>query len=143
MTSRDPGLTRRQALELLGMTAAAAVAPTSLGAQGGLEFPKGAVIRTLVKDFAPEELGGGATLFHEHMSLRADFNQRFSAASAAARALNGPAPAPLGTPPATPRGAGGGTAPAGATPGGGRGAGPGAAAGPNPMSDVTLMAKEL
>src|SRR3954469_21645453 len=141
MTSRDPGFTRRQALELLGMTAAAAVAPASLRAQGGPGFPKGAVIRTLLKDFTPEELGSGATLFHEHMSLGADFNQRFSAASAAARAQNGPPPAPLGTPAAAPR-AGGGGAPA-AAPGGGRGAGPGAAAGPNPMSDVTLMAKEL
>src|SRR3954452_20649711 len=134
MTSRDPGLTRRQALELLGITAAAAVAPVSLRAQGGPEFPKGAVIRTLVKDFAPEELGSGATLFHEHMSLGADFNQRFSAASAAARALNGPPPAPLGAPPAAPRAGGGGAAPgAGAGPGAGRAAGPAAPAGPNPM----------
>jgi hypothetical protein len=30
--------------------------------------PKGAVIRTLFKDYAPEELAGGATLFHEHLS---------------------------------------------------------------------------
>jgi phosphotriesterase-related protein len=141
MTSRDPGLTRRQALELLGITAAAAVAPVSLRAQGGPEFPKGAVIRTLVKDFAPEELGSGATLFHEHMSLGADFNQRFSAASAAARAQNGPPPAPLGTPAAAPR-AGGGGAPA-AAPGAGRTAGPPAPAGPNPMTDVALMAQEL
>src|SRR3954470_23718805 len=141
MTSRDPGLTRRQALELLGLTAAAAVAPASLSAQGGPEFPKGAVIRTLLKDFAPEDLAGGATLFHEHMSLGADFNQRFTAASAAARALNGPPPAPPGTPPAAPR-AGGGGAPA-AAPGAGRAAGPPAAAGPNPMTDVALMAQEL
>src|SRR3954470_23534290 len=139
MTSRDPGLTRRQALELLGMTAA--VAPAALGAQGGPEFPKGAVIRTLLKDFAPEDLAGGATLFHEHLSLGADFNQRFSAASAAARAQNGPPPAPLGTPAAAPR-AGGGGAPA-AAPGAGRAAGPPAPAGPNPMTDVALMAQEL
>jgi phosphotriesterase-related protein len=73
--------------------------------------------------------------------MGADFNQRFSAASAAARALNGPPPAPPGTPPAAPR-AGGGGAPAAAA-GAGRAAGPPAPAGPNPMTDVALMAQEL
>jgi len=137
-------ITRRQALELLAMTAAVAWPSATAAQQRGPEFPKGAVIRTLLKDYAPEELAGGATLFHEHMSLGTDFNQRFTAASAAARALNGPAPAPLGTPPAAPRAGGGGAAPAGgAAPGGGRGGGPAPAAGPNPMSDVSLMAKEL
>ena len=46
-------------------------------------FPKGAVIRTLLKDYAPEELAGGATLFHEHMSLAPDFNDKVRAATAA------------------------------------------------------------
>ena len=32
-------------------------------------FPNGAVIRTILKDIPPEQLGGGATLFHEHLSL--------------------------------------------------------------------------
>src|SRR3954466_2152801 len=114
MTSRDPGLTRRQALELLGLTAAAAVAPASLSAQGGPEFPKGAIIRTLLKDYAPEDLAGGATLFHEHLSLGTDFNQRFTAASAEARRVNGPPPAPLGTPPAAPRAGGAGAGAPGA-----------------------------
>jgi len=142
MTSRRPGVTRRHALELFGLTAAAAALPASLSAQRGPEFPKGAVIRTLLKDYAPEELAGGATLFHEHLSLGPDFNQRFTAASAAARAQNGPPPAPIGTPPAAPR-AGGGGAPAGPPGGGGRAAGPPAPAGPNPMTDVTLMTQEL
>src|SRR5262249_52304636 len=31
-------------------------------------FPKGAVIRTLLKDVPPDELAMKATLFHEHMS---------------------------------------------------------------------------
>jgi len=31
------------------------------------KFPQGAIIRTILKDYAPEELAGGATLFHEHM----------------------------------------------------------------------------
>jgi len=138
MTGFRSAVTRRQAIELIAMTAAAAMPSVTAAQQRGPDFPKGAVIRALLKDYAPEDLAGGATLFHEHMSLGADFNQRFTAASAAARALNGPPPAPLGTPPAAPRAGGGG-----AVPGGGRAAGPGAPAGPNPMSDVSLMAREL
>jgi phosphotriesterase-related protein len=127
-------MTRREALELLGMTAAAAALPTAAFAQAPT-FPKGAVIRTLLKDYAPEELAGGATLFHEHTSLAPDFNARFSAATAAVRAANG-----------LPAGAGAGRA-AGAAPGAG-GAGraggpPPAPPGPNPMQDVDLMAEEL
>ena len=94
--SRLPRVTRREALELLGMTAASAAFPTAAFAQAPA-FPKGAVIRTLLKDFEPEELAGGATLFHEHMSLAPDFNARFGAATAAVRAANGlPAGAPRG-----------------------------------------------
>src|SRR5262249_27671201 len=61
-------LTRREALGLLGMSAAAAALPDRAFGQTPV-FPKGAVIRTLLKDYAPEELAGGATLFHEHMQL--------------------------------------------------------------------------
>jgi phosphotriesterase-related protein len=93
-------LTRRQALEVLGISAAAAAIPRGAFAQEPT-FPKGAIIRTLLKDYAPEELAGGATLFHEHMQLATDFNAKFAAASAAARAANGlpPAPARGGGPP--------------------------------------------
>src|SRR6187399_52807 len=80
-------MTRRQALGALGAGAAVsafAQAPT---------FPKGAIIRTILKDYAPEELAGGATLFHEHFQLGTDFNQKFQAATAAARAANGLPPA--------------------------------------------------
>src|SRR5690349_20640263 len=101
-------LTRRQALSVLGAGAAATAWPQGAFAQGP-EFPKGAVIRALLKDYAPEELAGGATLFHEHLQLGTDFNAKFSAASAAVRAAQGlpPAPArgggaPKGGPPATP-----------------------------------------
>ncbi len=86
-------LTRRQALEALGIAAAAAALPKGLFAQTP-SFPKGAIIRTILKDYAPEELGGGATLFHEHMQLAPDFNAKFAAATAAARAANGLPPAP-------------------------------------------------
>ncbi len=83
-----PHITRRQALEALGLAAAASALPAIVHAEP--TFPKGAIIRTLLKDMDPAELAGGATLFHEHMQLGVDFNQRFQAASAAVRALNAP-----------------------------------------------------
>jgi len=102
-------LTRRQALEVLGISATAAAIPSGAFAQEPA-FPKGAIIRTILKDYAPEELAGGATLFHEHMQLATDFNAKFGAATAAARAANGLPPAPArggapkggGPPPAPP-----------------------------------------
>jgi phosphotriesterase-related protein len=109
-------VTRRRALEVLGIGAATATAPGSLFAQEPV-FPKGAIIRTILKDYAPEELAGGATLFHEHMQLAPDFNARFAAAAAAARAANG-------LPPLPGRGAAG------------RG-------GPDIMHDVDLMSAEV
>jgi len=112
-------VTRRTALQSFGIGLAAAALPSSAGAQSPA-FPRGAVIRTLFKDYAPDELGGGATLFHEHMSLGPDFNDKFRAATAAARAANGlpPLPARAGGPPPPPPG-------------------------PDPMRDVALMAEEL
>ena len=86
-------MSRREALELLGAGAAAAAFPAAALAQAPT-FPKGAIIRTLLKDYAPEELAGGATLFHEHMQLAPDFMPRFLAAAAAVRAANGLPPAP-------------------------------------------------
>jgi phosphotriesterase-related protein len=117
-------ITRRQALELLGIGAAAAALPQSAFSQAP-EFPKGAVIRTILKDYAPEELAGGATLFHEHLQLGTDFNARFAAAGAAVRAANGLPPTPA-------RGGGGGGG------GGARGAAP-----PDIMHDVDLMSAEV
>ena len=116
-------MTRRQVLEMLGVSAAAATLPKGLFAQA-VTFPKGAIIRTLLKDYMPEELAGGATLFHEHMQLALDFNARFAAATAAARAANG-------LPPLPPRGGGAG--------------GGGAAAPPPPdiMHNVDLMSEEV
>ena len=118
-------LGRRQVLEMLGMGAAAAAFPSHAFAQDPT-FPKGAVIRTLLKDYAPEDLAGGATLFHEHMQLGPDFNAKFSAASAAVRAANGLPPAPA-------RGGGGG---------GNRGGGT-APAPPDIMRNVDLMSEEV
>jgi phosphotriesterase-related protein len=91
--------TRRNALKVFGL---AAVAEGLFADE--VSFPKGAVIRTVLKDYAPEELAGGATLFHEHMQLATDFNAKFAAANAATRAANGLPPAPgRGGPPTPPR----------------------------------------
>jgi phosphotriesterase-related protein len=98
--------TRRETLGLLGMgVAAAAIAPAAFAAPS---IPKGAVIRTLLKDFAPEDLAGGATLFHEHMSLRDGFMVDWTRYAAETRTANRAPNAP--PPPARP------PAPAGATP---------------------------
>ena len=95
-------------------------------------FPKGAIIRAIQKDFLPEELAGGATLFHEHMQLGTDFNAKFAAATAAARAANA-MPTPQG------RGAAAANTPATAN----NAKGPAAAKGPDIMRDPDLMAAEV
>jgi predicted metal-dependent phosphotriesterase family hydrolase len=62
--------TRREAMGLVATSAAAALtsgwAQTSASAQ---DLPRGAVIRTVLKDIAPDSLGSAATLFHEHLSF--------------------------------------------------------------------------
>jgi phosphotriesterase-related protein len=67
---------------------------------GGAALAKGPVIRTVLKDVPPESLAGGATLFHEHLSLAPDFMPRWiSLFRAAGRA---PAPPPAAPPPPQP-----------------------------------------
>lgn len=119
--SLPPRSSRRRVLKVLGAGAAAAAMPRGVFAQEPT-FPKGAIIRALLKDYTPEELAGGATLFHEHMQLGPDFNAKFAAASNAVRAANGLPPAPA-------RG-GGGNRGGGAPP-------------PDIMHDVDLMAEEV
>ncbi|HTR01465.1 MAG TPA: hypothetical protein VMH83_15815 [Candidatus Acidoferrum sp.] len=82
-------ITRRKLLKLAGAGAVVTTLPLTARAQTP-SFPKGAIIRTLLKDYAPEELAGGATLFHEHLSLAPDFMNKFRAASAAVAAINNP-----------------------------------------------------
>jgi phosphotriesterase-related protein len=113
-----PSLTRRQTLQMLGCGAAAAVVSSGLFAQKPA-FPPGAIIRTILRDYPPDELAGGATLFHEHLQLAPDFGARFGAAAAAARAANG-------LPPLPPRPGGPPTPP-----------------GPDIMHDVNLMSAEV
>ena len=60
-------ITRRETLGLLA------------GAAAALAQPKTPVIRTVLKDYAPGDLAPGATLFHEHLSLAADFMPRWIA----------------------------------------------------------------
>src|SRR5579871_3254277 len=110
-------LTRREALSLLGLGAAAAALPA---ATSGPEFPRKAIIRTILKDLPPEALASGATLFHEHLSLAQDFMPRWMQY---ARATN---------PNAGGRAAAAPPAPA-----------PGAAQQPYFMEDVDLMSDEL
>ena len=90
--SRLSGWTRREALGMLGLGAVAAALPEFASAATP-SFSRGAVIRTILKDFAPDELGGGATLFHEHMSFASDFMTRWTGYAADTRALNSPPPA--------------------------------------------------
>src|SRR3954447_1493462 len=126
--SRVPEWTRRQVLGALGAGAVAAALPEFASAAAPV-FPKGAVIRTILKDYAPEELAGGATLFHEHLSFADDFMTRWVGYAAATRAANGP-------PTAAAAGAGRGGAAAG------RGTTP-APSGPFFMQDLDLMTEEL
>jgi phosphotriesterase-related protein len=62
-------LTRRQAIGILG--GGLALAGRTFAATP--QFPKGAIVRTVLKDMPPEGLAGGATLVHEHLSLSPDF----------------------------------------------------------------------
>src|SRR5271166_573470 len=92
-------LTRRDALGLLGLGAAAVALPA---ASNGPEFPKKAIIRTILKDLPPEALAGGATLFHEHLSLAPDFMPRWMANARASNPNAGGGRANAAPPPTAP-----------------------------------------
>ena len=79
--TRVPRFTRREAIRFLGGGAAGAVAALNesvVFAQPGAwatarrgqtaKFSKGAIVRTVLKDVSPEALGGGATMWHEHVA---------------------------------------------------------------------------
>jgi phosphotriesterase-related protein len=124
-------------LSMLGLGACATALPKLAGAATPT-FPKGAVIRTILKDYAPEELAGGATLFHEHLTFAPDFMTRWVGYAAETRAANGPPPGAAGGGRAG-AGAGGGAGAAG------RGATPPPPTPPGPffMQDLDLMSEEV
>src|SRR5262245_27715771 len=77
---RSPRFSRREAIGLLGMSAGFGLASawdadaawfmdwrTATSAKK-LQLPRGAIIRTLLKDISPDAITG-ATLFHEHLSI--------------------------------------------------------------------------
>ena len=81
--ARAAGMSRREAVRLLGAGAGVGLAtawgpgaePRAAGRQAtdqgasSITFPDGAVVRTVLADVDPAELGSGATLFHEHLSF--------------------------------------------------------------------------
>jgi phosphotriesterase-related protein len=87
----------------MGLGAAAAALPVPVSAAGPA-FPKGAIIRTVLRDMAPEEISG-PTLFHEHMSYPADFMPRWNQFARETRIKNGDIP------PNAPQGRGGAAPP--------------------------------
>jgi phosphotriesterase-related protein len=93
--TRSGRFSRRDALRMLS-TAAAATTYSKFASAAAPEFPKGAIIRTVLKDYAPEDLGSGATLFHEHMSLPGDFNIRWADYARQTREANGETPVGAG-----------------------------------------------
>lgn len=72
---RAMAITRRDTLALLGMTTAAGFVgrwDELFAAQTPARpaFPRGAIIRTILKDMPPDALASGPSLFHEHLSMR-------------------------------------------------------------------------
>src|SRR5262245_31623630 len=69
-------LTRRELIRLLSAGVAAGLASATATARSGWPGPlaqpsgpeRGAIVRTLLADLAPDELGAGPVLFHEHLS---------------------------------------------------------------------------
>ena len=92
---------RRDILKGISASAAAVVLPVIAAAKNNSLFPSGAVIRTVLKDMPAQELRGGATLFHEHLSFSADFMRRLIPEFErllGAPLTDGPKPPPAGQP---------------------------------------------
>jgi phosphotriesterase-related protein len=86
-------LTRREALGILG-AGAAALSQGTLTAATEPQFPKGAVIRTVLKDLPPSALAGGSTLMHEHLTQSTEATEKIAAANAHLRGVAPPPPRP-------------------------------------------------
>jgi len=81
----------RNVIRLLGLGVSLGLGLVSLAGRDGLaatsqadarsaaaSFPRGAIVRTVLKDLPPEALAGGATLFHEHMSLSTTYQDKLA-----------------------------------------------------------------
>jgi len=72
MTIRDLGsarFTRRQAIGLLGVGRSRLVeALRRRGSRPTQTIPRGAIIRTILKDLPPDGVGTGTALIHEHLT---------------------------------------------------------------------------
>jgi phosphotriesterase-related protein len=88
--SQEFALTRRESLRLLGAGMAASLLPAGGSAATPPQFPKNAIVRTVLMDVPPASLAGGTTLFHEHLSLAPDFMPKWIALF---RGQDPPAPA--------------------------------------------------
>ncbi|MCY4637339.1 MAG: hypothetical protein OXG04_23045 [Acidobacteria bacterium] len=102
MDAQGTGMSRREAVRLLGVGAGiglaaawdsgaalrAAARPAAGQGASSIAFPDGAVVRTVLADVDPAELGSGATLFHEHLSFD------YSSPPAEPRRPGTPAPPP-------------------------------------------------
>jgi len=97
---RQQRIDRREAIGLLGAGAGlgllsplranawtAAAWQAGAARAGQVAFPKGAIVRTLLKDLSPDALASGVTLFHEHLSIELP-----PAQPAQPRPANAPAP---------------------------------------------------
>ena len=89
--------TRRDVLGVFAAGVAGIAFPPVTASAAAPAFPTGAVIRGVLKDYAPEDIGSGATLFHEHLSLAPDFLTRFGRYTAETNAAAG-LPPPAGAP---------------------------------------------
>ena len=102
MDAQGTGMSRREAVRLLGVGAGIGVAaawdsgaalraaarPAAGQGVSSMAFPDGAVVRTVLADVDPVEIGSGATLFHEHLSFD------YSSPPAEPRRPGTPAPPP-------------------------------------------------
>jgi phosphotriesterase-related protein len=88
-------LSRREALGMLGVGAGLGLFSVGRGVplaawaiqapnatRRAMRIPKGAIIRTILKDLPPDGLGNGAILFHEHMSFDSSFFEKMRPATA-------------------------------------------------------------
>jgi phosphotriesterase-related protein len=69
-------------VSLLGDSRPAAAALQQASSPRTTSIPRGAVIRTILKDLPPGAFGNGAILFHEHLSFGSSFFERMRPANA-------------------------------------------------------------